>query len=421
MDFVKKQWKLLVVGVVALASLGMGYFAYAGGDAVVEQMNSVASLVSETEKYKRSAANKDTIKAKADDIEARNAEFERSMDAALALQKFNVFEEMVGPDGKIVRKPRATLIPNVLPKPASNADAIQFKDAYIQAHAELAERLRARDKATAQEVADQERLVAAMKVKPPTESLTNPWGGAGITDIKGDIGQARERELSEFLRDYPAARAAEDVARRIYMYLSPNALGRHPLARSDEAPGAEAIWHAQMSLWIQQDMVTALARCNEARAAELIAAKRDEDVWVAFMPVKHLQVLRIAPRLGKGGGSNETREWPLSFTGVTNNDKMFVVPLQLVVVLETAALNQVLDSICRVGFYTPTCVSYTSVDQSPLQDDYLYGDAPAVQATITLEGYYIRSVFEEWIPESLKPILKSGSAGDPSDFGRGGG
>ncbi|QDV89816.1 hypothetical protein RAS2_08910 [Phycisphaerae bacterium RAS2] len=422
MDFVKKQWKMLVVSVVALASLGMGYFAYAGGDAVIEQLNGVSSLVSETEKYKRSAANKETIKAKAEDIEARNAEFAKSMDAALAMQKYNAYEATLERDGSVKPRKRTTLIEKALPKPESNAVAIQFKDAYIQAHAQLAERLRARDKATPAEVGDQERLVAAMKVKAPADSLANPWGGAGITDIKGDIGQARERELSEFLRDYPAARAAEDVARRIYMYLSPNALGRHSLARSDEAPDAESIWHAQMSLWIQQDIVTALARCNEARAAELAAAKREEDAWVAFMPVKHLVVLRIANRLGKGGGSNSSsRDLPLSFTGVTNNEKMFVVPLQLEVIVETAALNSVLDSICRVGFYTPISVSYTSVDQSPLQDDYLYGDAPVVRATIAMEGYYIRSVFEEWIPESLKAVLKAGTAGDPSDFSRGGG
>lgn len=421
MDFVKQQWKLIAVGVVALASLGMGYFAYAGGDAVIEQLNGVASLVSETEKYKRSTANKDTIKAKAEYIEARNAEFARSMDAALSVQKYNAFEESVGPDGSVVRKPRTTLVPNVLPKPASNADAIDFKNAYIRAHAQLAERLRARDKATAAEVADQERLVAAMKVRPPADSMNNPWGSAGLTDLKGDLGQARERELSEFLREYPAARAAEDVARRIYMYLSPNALGRHPMARSEEVPKPDEIWHAQMTLWIQQDMVTALARCNESRAAELAKANRADDAWVAFMPVKHLLMLRIAARLGNGGGSNATKDWPPSFTGVTNNDKMFVVPLQLEVIVETAALNQVLDSLCRIGFYTPTSVSYTSVDQNPLQEDYLYGEAPVVQATINLEGYYIRSVFEEWIPESLKQVLKSGTAGDPTDFSRGGG
>ena len=73
---------------------------------------------------------------------------------------------------------------------------------------------------------------------------------------------------------------------------------------------------------------------------------------------------------------------------------------------------RLLDKICGVGFYTPIGVSYRAIKANPLQEDFIYGDQPVVQLRIELEAYYVRKIFEPWIPKPLKDVLKRPGARD---------
>lgn len=191
----------------------------------------------------------------------------------------------------------------------------------------------------------------------------------------------------------------------------------HPMIKTDQVPDETQIWHAQMSLWIQQDIATALALVNEKRVSELEAAGRQEDLWVAHMPIKRLKVLRIQSWLGRGGGSNGGR-FAQSFTEQKNDKARFLVHLQMELIIEEAALMDVMESLCAVGFYVPTQVMYQQVEIDPLQQEYIYGESPVLFITIDLEGYYLRKVFEDWIPKPLKKILATPEARDESKGGR---
>jgi hypothetical protein len=197
------------------------------------------------------------------------------------------------------------------------------------------------------------------------------------------------------------------------MYVDPGAINKSAAARMEGAPSDVEIWHAQMSLWIQQDMVLAIARSNEARAAELRKAGREDDLWVAHMPVKRLQTLAIDSKLGKGGGLNRWNFPEYTATGIKNDSKKFVVPIGLDLIIEEASITKVLDEICRVGFYTPLDVAYDAVEPEPLQDSFVYGDDPIVELRVTIEGYYFREVYDQWIPKSLSTILATPGAKDP--------
>jgi hypothetical protein len=220
----------------------------------------------------------------------------------------------------------------------------------------------------------------------------------------------------DLLRKSPNAVAAEEVARSMYMYVDKKnerkqAFGPHLMMHSKGAPTAVDIWHAQMSLWIQQDIATALARCNDQRVEELRRQGVEEPYWVIQMPVKRLVEMSIEDVLGDEGGGSNRFYFARSFTRVKNDDKMFVVPLIVTVVIEEAALADVVEKLCGVGFYTVTAMTYEAVEPDPLLMDYnqlyIYGETPVIKARIHLEGYYFREVFEPWIPESLKEDLKS--------------
>lgn len=410
MAILKEYWRIITFGLVCLASIGAGVWAYMAGSGITEQMQAVDRLRVTVESAGRSAVNMQVVEARQQEIERANAEFEASMDTALALQMYNPFLERVDASGKVIRVPREPLLKNVLPTPGSNADAISFRNAYATAHAELTRRLKARGKATADEVRDYFERWDALQRGGQTDGW-RPWGPGTVQTGAAADGPKKERSRAEVVREYPRSRLAEEIARKIYMYVDDGAFGIHDLVRKQDPPTDIEIWQAQMSLWIQQDMAAALARVCEKRARQLREAGHENRAWVAYMPVKRLMKVSIDGKLGKGGGSNQS-SFTNSFTDIKNDERKFVVPIALEMVVEEAALPEILDELCRVGFYTPISVKYEYVRPNPLQDEFVYGDAPVVEVRIELEGYFFRKVFDEWIPPSLKDILRTPDAKD---------
>jgi hypothetical protein len=408
MAFIKAKWRLLTFVAVCLGSLGMGGWAYLGGATVEELVKQLDERRRQVEGVRNIRANMKIIEERKKQVQQQNADFEKAMNAALAMQKNNAFHATVGPDGSVTPVPRTLLIEKVLPKP-TKAQAINFKEAYVKAFDELKARLRGREKPSTQEITDERARKGAEK--PSTTLDLGPWVSIEEPESARPT-KVKERPLPEILRENPRTTAADRVARGVRMYVADNALGRQNKLLTMDVPTEIEIWQAQMSLWIQQDVVNVLTRMNEERAAQLEKEGKKDHQWVAYMPVKHLIGLRIDAKLGKGGGSGGAKTWAASFTGVNNDDKMFKVPLQLELVVEESALMDLIDRICRTGFYTPISITYDAIKPNPLFEDYVYGEQPAVKVVIDLEAYYFRSVFEEWIPQVLKKILKTPNAAD---------
>lgn len=393
MDFVKKNWVYLALGVVAVASIGTAAWAYLAGDEIYQHVEEMDKLRNSVNSEANNAQNAATIEAKKAEQAELLAAQEKTLKAALGAQMYNSFE---GRD-------RQTLVPDVLPASKSSAAQIAFKDAYRKAFAELATRLNARDKATSDEITREQAYDDAKSQQANTDEDRGPWMPAPPKSDESPAVKAgaKERTMQEILRAYPKARAAEKVARKIYMYLDERAFEPESNMLISDTPKTINIWHAQMTLWIQQDFAYAIARLNDKRAEELKAKNRAYDAWVAHMPVKRLRLLAGHSWLGRGGGMNMAKFELPSFTGVVNDGQKFIVPLQIKVVVEEASILELIDSICRVGYYTPTRVEYRNVDPMPLQDEYIYGDDPVVEATIDFEGTFFRKVFDAYIPKEL--------------------
>jgi hypothetical protein len=420
MAMLKKYWRIIAFSLTCLVSLGAGGWAYMEGDSVQQRMEQIDRLRGEVESARRSPVNRGIIEARKKEIAEANARFEQAMSAALTLQKQNAFESKADDSGKLVNAARAPLVKDALPKPLSSSDALDFRDAYKKAHAQLTLRLKGRGKATIAEIADYQARMQQLKVRPPANS-SNPWGPGAAGAADDSSSSASSKGLAELLVDYSRARATEEIATGINCWVDDRAFGRHILAESEDAPKDEAIWQAQMSLWIQQDIAHGLARANENRIAKLREEKHEDRCWVAYLPLKRLIAVRIADRLGRGGGSNVPRDdFALSFTGLDNTSSMFVVPIAIDMVVEESRMMEVVSSICSVGFYTVTSITYKTVRPNPFQDEYIYGEDPVVEMRVDMEAYYFRKVFDPWIPKDLKPILATPGAVDESATAGGG-
>ncbi len=417
MNFLKQKWKLLTFAVVCAGSIGMGGWAYVAGSEVESKLTEIQKLTQVVDRLSQNPANETTIEAKKEEIERKKQAFEETFEAALAMQQYNPFYEQVSPDGSVERVKRQTIIPDVLPEPRRDADALEFREAYVREFSKLAERLRARGPAGPEEVQNETRMMEALRGEDDAVRST-PWP---VANIEPKVTEAQsgddEESIEALVRKSAAARASEVVAKDIWMYLDENAIAKHPLAETRGTPSAEEIWQAQLGLWIQQDMVTALARMNERRARNYSDAGELDKLWVAYMPVKRLEKMAIAPYLGNGGELNNA-DWKESFTGIENNKSRFMVPVYLKMVVEEAAVMDVINSLCSVGYYTPIWTQLQAVTPDPTYKSYIYGDEPVVELEIIVEGYYFRSVFEEWIPKDLKKVMEMKGAMDES-AGRG--
>jgi hypothetical protein len=133
-----------------------------------------------------------------------------------------------------------------------------------------------------------------------------------------------------------------------------------------------------------------------------------------------LKRISIASRLGRGGGLNvQAANFAPSFTNRNNNSSMFVVPIQIELVCDVRAIPELLNELARVNFYTPINVTFQAVAPDPLQKPYVFGPNPVVELTVDLEGYFLRDVFDRFIPEPLKAVLASPDARDVGISGGG--
>lgn len=422
MDFIKANKTWIGLGLIGAVAIGLGVWGFLGGSEVEAKMATVSQLTNTVRGLQSGAQNQASVAAKAQEVERRKKEAERAKDVALSVQKNNAFYETVE-SGERKAAPRKPLVDNVLPAPAGNTDAITFREVYTSEFDKLTLRLRPGEK-PAQEQIQSEQIQIDMSKKP--QALTaqaTPWDIFRIFSTSSARVETGKQTKLELLRDWAASRVAYRNAESCRVYVEPNAFGRHRLVFANTPPTAVEIWQAQMSLWIQQDMVTAIARTNEKRVAELIAVNRAADDWVAYMPIKHIEKVAIGNHLGgPGGGSNlDQIKWATSMTGKTANNDMFVVPIQLHMIVEEAALPSILEEFCGVGFYTPIGVQLWSVKPNPLQVNCVYGDAPVVKLQLDLEGYYFHVVFGEWIPKELQESLKKPYVDSADPFGPGGG
>jgi hypothetical protein len=200
------------------------------------------------------------------------------------------------------------------------------------------------------------------------------------------------------------------------------------------------MWYAQMSLWIQEDVVAALAQLNEAAAKRIAAQGGEEKPWVGNLPVKHIIGIRIGSYLrptegevqpmssgGSGGqterllGTDPTNSAASVFTHRGGSETIDIIQFNLHLVVEAASLPAVIDAVARAGFYTPLLVNYVTVPPNPELLDYIYGPEPSIEVQLDFEGAFLRNKYEAWIPQVVVDAIKTGQAGPSGNRSGGGG
>ncbi len=335
------------------------------------------------------------------------------------------------------------LHPDVFPdiNPANPGARFRFKPLLLEAQRKMVADLNAKTAPTPEEQALEATEMAIQKAreataeslgvggaKPPTgASRFQPPMGTGLAGklTVTPSGDSRKGITPEQLaKDFPDVRLAIRRAREIYCYVGHEAqtFGQWPLVTASTYPEVAEMWYAQMALWIQQDVVKALAGLNN-RVADAVKA-RQQRPWVGLLPVKHLQRIAIQGyAFATATGSDATAGAPTqlgeampvggatpSFTKQQCSPAVDVIHFSVDLVVEARMLPQVIDEICKAGFYTPSLVNYSLQPFDPNWNGYIYGSVPAIQVSLDFEGNFVRAKYEKWMPEAVKTAITAGTA-----------
>jgi hypothetical protein len=211
----------------------------------------------------------------------------------------------------------------------------------------------------------------------------------------------------------PTYRARVAKAKSILCYYDPGSFHVSPIAYEQASPAPEEMWYAQVGLWVQEDVVKAIAELNKEAADQV----RDADPCVEHVPVKRLVLMRVLGyergdelgflQFGAAGTAQIANElYGASLTGRQCNEQFDVVRFMVSVVIDQREVLQLIDRISRVNFYQCLSVSYEAVDrEQETSEGYFYGTAPVVEATLGFEGYMSREVYGELMPAEVRREL----------------
>ncbi len=250
--------------------------------------------------------------------------------------------------------------------------------------------------------------------------------GARQPGMTGGVGDEETRSLR---MDFAVQRAKE-----IRCYASVDSLDvrteeieRGSTHKSDQEL-LDNMWYAQVCLWVEEDIIKALAGLNDKVARNF----EEKDRWVAHLPVKRLVKFAMGnyvppaaggaasgdgmpavprPTVGGAAGAGDllTAGADAVFTKRASTPTVDVLRFHLQVVIDARSLLEMLNAISKAGFYTPLTVEMKEVTLDA-NEYYIYGTAPVIDVTMVYEGCFLRSSYEKFMPQSIKDAIAQGQA-----------
>lgn len=213
-------------------------------------------------------------------------------------------------------------------------------------------------------------------------------------------------EMAARARRKALTRRMVDRARQGEIYLDALALQRL-IDQAQKRPLLETMWYAQLSLWLQQDVIDAIRQTNAEAFAGLPASGKT----VPNAAVKRLMEIRMIPQyVGASGGmsvSGSDREQnqsgdgamaAASLTEAVSNKDYDVIHYTLTVVLPFRYLGRLEWHLAQQNYHTVLDVQEVAPPADP-PSTYYYGKEPVVR--VTLRGEW--KLLTEW-ERPLMPV-----------------
>ena len=293
MDMLRKHLFFIICGLVATAGIALGAFGASRMSNVKTNMDKAIAVHGRISSHISDPPSEEKIRAAQEANQASVKQYEQVI--------------------QLAGQANAQLMPNFFPQPNLNAKH-RFREEYRKSLEALYDRLRAGTIPTPDEVADQERRLkeeasgnADRNFGMDATEAARSGAATGPPVTEAESTSASGLVSPEHARKDPYILACLSKAHTIYCYaIPPAALEASSLDVTDAvyqdtgvAPDVKDCWYAQLSLWVQQDVVDAIMRVNKAAADRI--EQSGEAPWVGTLPVKELISLRVS-KYHRGGG-----------------------------------------------------------------------------------------------------------------------
>jgi hypothetical protein len=425
MDFLQRQAFFLVCGAVTIGGIALGAVGYSRMGGVMSQMRDAEKLFKDLQSAQSGPVNQAHIDAELGRIRA----IQRDRDEVLGkVAKFMPYEQLVEGFFPTMTKEKED----------------QFRRRYVEKLQALLESLQYGTPATADDVVKMQNRMNREEFERTKESLTaDP--GASQPPPPPPSGPAFTPGMvltEEGARRDAKARAQMNQAQSIRCYAigledtpPPDAANTlqlektvPPTGRMDDRPPVEDLWRAQLEMWIQEDVVGAIAAINEEAAqAYRLANQNNQDrrpPWVGIMPVKDVISIRLSHYVFPGDSAlrgDEARGSqagvPLgvsagSFAGSACNDWYEVLHSNVKLVMDQRDIPKFVAKLCENRVHTLLRVSYESVPPDGQMRDKIYGDEPVVKVVFDFEtimlGDKFRPIMPAFVLEDLLGMARPG-------------
>ncbi len=369
-----------------------------------------------------------------------------------AVKKFAAAsDQMLESVSTLNRKGHDPLVPDVLPKNRYDTSPINFGGVYKQVLNTDPAVTGVGDAAATPPISP-DPMLANFKalnlrndvlngVLPPTPDQINQAAHALWTNsYEPDIITMNGKETN--LQDLSSRFAVEaarlpqklkaEVAKKHKMYVEADAFTVNPVISSTSGSPLNDIWYAQMQLWIQQDLATAIAEANK-NATNIFDAevKRLIAIQVPAAPMYTFPPASAAGGMGGGMGGGGIANMPatgddktaippiytVSATGRYSNGLYDVVRFNLVVDVDSSRVNEFIESLSTGRMITITNQNIFALNaDTEAARGYLYGPGTAVRLQLEGEELFMRSWTTKLMPDGIKIALgllqpKPGMAG----------
>ncbi len=436
LDFLKTHAISLACGVLALVAVVLAVWGMSSQASVVKKMNDDLSRSGATNiaSLRGNPKNPEVIEQEKKRGQAFESDYKKTVEEAKRINE------------------RTPLMDKIFPKTDQAALAFAFKSAYQKEVEQLPGKLSAGTLPDEYEIADEKSNVEELQqqekeiktetstdrtkpgdVTPPTPApaVASDFGNAGR--ISGDSefvggggrfggggdfagsgrtgGMTMDTGPNTEPKYNPVFRARVAKARNIRCYIDRNTFQMHPLVNMTGQPKPEDMWMAQVSLWIQQDVVNAVASLNREAAKNV----QDGEAYVEHSPVKRLASVRVrgyvtdklVPFPSSGDAGTGESSMTASFTDKKSNEQFDVVRFDVIAVVDQRESLRLIDAITKANFNKLLAVEYNAVDRRIDQDQlgYFYGTAPVIQMRMEFESYMARDVFDPLKPKEVAAML----------------
>src|SRR5690606_12065396 len=192
----------------------------------------------------------------------------------------------------------------------------------------------------------------------------------------------------------------------------------------------EEAWYAQLGLWVQQDIVDAIARANtgaanvtESLVKHLLRVEIPDNPYVLQARANANPGEAVDPMAVATADPNAPlpKHYEVSLTGRVSNPIYDVVQFRLIVNVDATRLPQFVQELTSGQLFYVREMSAVVVDSAQqMAQGFIYGKQPVVTVTLDCEELFLRAWTTQYMPEPVKLTLgvtsppNNGGATDPA-------